>query len=368
MKFAIVDQGADRWCSYIAEQISQALINNGCCSVQADKGVKFTLNLIDVDRPKIIHRRNKDTFVVSITTIKQPKSDIKALSYSTLVRSLSNLMICIKPPEDVKPPSNGKKPEIYFTTPEVGFYHYPFDAERVCKSMLPLVSSRLAIENRLEPDLPAKYWRTSPIVKQFRQYARELDQLGVLPTPFPLKEFLPAKDIDYLYRLFGITGLSYGNLSARERITELSDNAFWMTARGVNKAKVEHIGSDILMVKDYDQETGVIVVSVPPEYNHKARVSVDAVEHHLIYQTYSDVGAVVHVHAWMDGVISTRQNYPCGTRELAEEVVDILRRTENPAQAVIGLKNHGLTITGIDLEDIFQRIRGKLKPEVPMFE
>jgi hypothetical protein len=34
---------------------------------------------------------------------------------------------------------------------------------------------------------------------------------------------------------------------------------------------------------------------------------------------------------------------------------------------VVGLKNHGLTITGITLDDIFDRIRGKLRTEVPMF-
>jgi hypothetical protein len=48
-------------------------------------------------------------------------------------------------------------------------------------------------------------------------------------------------------------------------------------------------------------------------------------------------------------------------------VVDILKRTENPAQAVIGLKNHGLTITGHTLEDIFDMISNKLKTEVEMY-
>ncbi len=93
----------------------------------------------------------------------------------------------------------------------------------------------------------------------------------------------------------------------------------------------------------------------------------DAVEHELIYRTFPEVGAIIHVYAWMDGVPCTRQNYPCGTIELAREVVDLLKQTENPSQTVIGLKNHGLTITGYDLEDIFSRIRGKLQTEVEMF-
>ena len=36
------------------------------------------------------------------------------------------------------------------------------------------------------------------------------------------------------------------------------------------------------------------------------------------------------------------------------------------AHAVIGLKNHGLTITGPDLEEIFARIDGRILRQVPM--
>jgi len=48
-------------------------------------------------------------------------------------------------------------------------------------------------------------------------------------------------------------------------------------------------------------------------------------------------------------------------------VVTLLMGTETPERTAVGLKNHGLTITGIDLEDIFARIRGKLQTEVAMF-
>ena len=88
----------------------------------------------------------------------------------------------------------------------------------------------------------------------------------------------------------------------------------------------------------------------------------------MIYETFPEVGAIVHVHAWMEDIPCTRQNYPCGTVELAEEVVGIIKQTPNPARAVVGLKNHGLTITGYSLEDIFDRITGRLKTEVEMFD
>jgi ribulose-5-phosphate 4-epimerase/fuculose-1-phosphate aldolase len=96
------------------------------------------------------------------------------------------------------------------------------------------------------------------------------------------------------------------------------------------------------------------------------RVSVDAIEHTLIYQAFPEVGAILHVHAWMKDILSTHQNFPCGTLNLAEEVLALLKTTDQPGRAVVGLKNHGLTITGPDLDDIFSRIEGKLLKEVPM--
>lgn len=46
----------------------------------------------------------------------------------------------------------------------------------------------------------------------------------------------------------------------------------------------------------------------------------------------------------MDGVTQTEMNYPCGTVQLAEAVADIIREAEDPSRAVVGLKNHGLTV------------------------
>jgi ribulose-5-phosphate 4-epimerase/fuculose-1-phosphate aldolase len=139
-----------------------------------------------------------------------------------------------------------------------------------------------------------------------------------------------------------------------------------MTGRGVNKSDLREPGKDILLVKDFNIEEGTAYLSMPVNYNPKARVSVDAIEHYLIYKNYPCVNAVIHVHAWIDGVISTAQNYPCGTRELAEEVVDLLSQTNDPTSAEIGLKNHGLTITGHSLKEIFERIGDKLVTQVEM--
>lgn len=59
--------------------------------------------------------------------------------------------------------------------------------------------------------------------------------------------------------------------------------------------------------------------------------------------------------------------YPApGSPELAAEVAELVRREPDPSRAVVGLKNHGLTITGHSIEEIFERINGMIVPQVPM--
>jgi ribulose-5-phosphate 4-epimerase/fuculose-1-phosphate aldolase len=133
----------------------------------------------------------------------------------------------------------------------------------------------------------------------------------------------------------------------------------------VNKGALRTIGRDILMVKGYDADRNVMLLSVPPMIEPR-RVSVDAIEHWMIYTSHPNVGAIVHVHAWMDGVASTQVQYPCGTRELAQAVSDLVDASPDPTRAVIGLRNHGVTITGPNLADILERTEGRIIPRVPM--
>lgn len=120
-----------------------------------------------------------------------------------------------------------------------------------------------------------------------------------------------------------------------------------------------------ILISGYDPDKNAMKVSVPPNITAK-RASVDAIEHWMIYKEHPEIGAVVHVHAWMDGIKATEINYPCGIIELAKTVAELVRISKEPSKAIIGLKNHGLTITGADLDDIFERIEGKIIPQVPM--
>jgi ribulose-5-phosphate 4-epimerase/fuculose-1-phosphate aldolase len=107
------------------------------------------------------------------------------------------------------------------------------------------------------------------------------------------------------------------------------------------------------------------VLSVPQQIEPR-RASVDAIEHWMIYQEHPQVGAIVHVHAWIPGVSATMMNYPCGTAEMASAVADLVRSADNPGRTIVGLKNHGLTITGPSLDDIFERIEPVIETQVPM--
>lgn len=369
MKFAVIKNDSSQERDGIAAAIERACLEHGHELGSPENGVKFVLNLTDTNSPRAFRRRAQSVFVFSLVTLGRPaesQKDLRSLCYTTLVRTLSNVLLCAVPKSRPDEDGGGQPYEMYFTTPEAGFYHLEFDPERVYERLIPIAGARFAIANRIFEDLPERFWRTSPVVERIMAGARELDGLGVLPAPFSFRDVLSEETIRHIYKLFEMRSLSQGNMSARESIPELGGTTFWMTARGVDKAHISRIGWDVLLVKGFDCEAVQALVSVPPDHDPKARVSVDAVEHELIYRTFPGVGAIVHIHAWIDGVLSTGQNYPCGTIELAEEVVRLLARTGRPERTAVGLRNHGLTITGPSLDEIFARIRGNLRTEVQM--
>jgi hypothetical protein len=344
----------------LCEILSMEIEKKGNEQVPTEADSNFVLNIIDIDTPKAFKRKSQEEMVVSIALIKAPLPDLKASCYVALVKSISNMLFCISIIDGID------HPKAYSITPEVGFTEFSYNPENIYKYMYPVISSHFVLKNRVYNDLQLKPDENIPEVEDLKVFGKELHKLGVLPAPFPLIEFLDKDLIDQLYRLYQIKGLSYGNLSIRNVNHNIGGTSYWMTARGVDKSNLKGPGKDILLVKGYDKECGEMIVSVPGEYDPRIRVSVDAIEHYLIYREFPGTGAIVHVHAWIDDVLSTAQSYPCGTRELAENVVELLKQTSSPERTEVGLKNHGLTITGRDIQDIFSRIRGRLKTSVPM--
>ena len=172
---------------------------------------------------------------------------------------------------------------------------------------MPLATSQLIIENDFVTDLPEELWNGDEITESITRAGKHLDDLDLLPSPFPLEDYFSPEDFRHVKSLFQMGGLSYGNLSARK-----DETRFWMSASGVDKSKLIEVGRDILLVTDYIPERRAMRMSVAPDVQPR-RVSVDAIEHWMIYREHPSVGAILHVHAWMDGMNSTHINYPCGT-------------------------------------------------------
>ena len=355
MKYALSGRATSPEFEHFAGELSAALERVGFTPAADANKADLVLNLIDASDPKPFRRKSRGTFVAAIHELPEVPSDVLQTNYPMLVRALANIVLCYVPEQGV-----------WFTTMERG--HYGVEAtngeaglaDQVIERLSPLALSRLVIDNEFRTDLEPELWDGDEITEQIKEAGHRLGDLDLLPAPFPIEDLLDERDLRQVKRLYGIGGLSYGNLSARKDVRR-----FWMSASGVDKSKLEIPGRDILLVSDYDGTNGRMVLSVPPNVEPR-RVSVDAIEHWMIYRAHPDVGAILHVHAWIESIAATDINYPCGTQELAESVAELIDREPDPAHAVIGLRNHGITATGDSLTEILDRIQSSILRQVPM--
>jgi ribulose-5-phosphate 4-epimerase/fuculose-1-phosphate aldolase len=309
----------------------------------------FVLNMFDPEQPKAFRRQSRGTYSASFYELDEMPEDVLKTSYPMLVRTLANVVVLHVPGQGV-----------WFTTMERGTYEISDDPGEVFERLAPLAKSKLVIDNEFVADLEPELWDGDEITADIGSAGKRMQELDLLPAPFPVHEYLGERDLRHVMRLYQVGGLSYGNLSARKDATR-----FWMSASGVDKSQLEQAGRDILLVTGYDEENARMRISVPPGIEPR-RVSVDAIEHWMIYKAHPDVGAILHVHAWMEGIAATDINYPCGTQELAESVAVLIDREPDPSHAVIGLRNHGITATGDSLTEILDRIESSILRQVPM--
>jgi hypothetical protein len=358
VQYAFAGSASSESLDRFARLIGSALEGVGFTHANGDpRDANLVISLLDLDEPKPFRRGSKGTYVVALferDTHPEPIEESLKADYPQLLRGLANLVIDYVPGEGA-----------WFTTMERGHYgvHAADEqklAEQIVERLMPLASSRLVIDNEFRQDLEPELWSGDEITDSIRDAGVRLGKLDLLPNPFPIEDLLTERELRHVKRLYGIGGLSYGNLSARK-----DERRFWMSASGVDKTKLEVPGRDILLVSDYDANNGRMVLSVPPTVEPR-RVSVDAIEHWMIYQEHPDVGAILHVHAWMEGISATDVNYPCGTEELARSVADLVRQAPDPDYAVVGLRNHGITVTGPSLDEILDRIEPRVLREIPM--
>lgn len=343
--------------NWFSTKLSERFLHNGFDLIKNTDNPRLVFNFIAKENPRPYRRKKKATFVVSVVE-SYDSEDVMKEAYPLLVRSLANHLIYIVHSETYA--------DVHFITPEQGFYSVRLDLDTnndsifdlIYEKLKPLALSNLIIDNEfyLDPDM---------IIDppgEMKKAGKILDQMNLLPAPFPIENYLSNRDMRQLKRLYGIGGLSYGNFSMRYENTDI----FYMTASGIDKSNIKMMGKDVLFISGYDEKNKKMEITVPEDITEPNRASVDAIEHHMIYKENPNVGAILHIHAWMDDIESTEINYPCGTYELACEVAEKVNLQPNPNRAVIGLKNHGLTITGYSLDDIFKRIEGKIIRQIPM--
>ena len=345
---------------------------DGLCRLMIERGyhehpkpgpaVQVVLNRVEPERPRPYRRKSAPTFVVGLADVGKPPEDVLRAGYPLLVRALANLAVMV---------SDDGAPAAHFVTLEQGTYavHHEGDDDEffaaVFERMEPLASSRLVIANEFRTDLPEELWGGDGHTRQIRRAGEHLDALDLLPAAFPIEEILSERDLRHVKLLYGIGGLSYGNASSRRTADGELGPEYWMSASGVDKSALTDVGKHVLLVKGYDADRDTMVLSVPPDVKPN-RVSVDAIEHWMIYREHPEVGAILHVHAWMEGIQSTEINFPCGTVELAGAVAQLVREAPDAGHAVVGQRNHGLTVTGHSLDEIFARIDGQIVRNVPM--
>ncbi len=374
MRFSIAGETNSELVRWYAEQVRETLMRQGHTfrsfdqvystelgAIDPNEQVRLVINMADIERPRPVRRSGQGTFVVTVFEGSDNDTTVMQSAYPLLVRSLSNMIVYNT--------RIGGMLESHFITIEQGHYVVKNTGddqaffERVVGRIQPLACSHLVINNEFTPDLPDNLWEGDETTAQIGQAGQVLDSMGLLPAAIPLERFLSERDMRHIKRLYGMGGLSYGNLSAR---APHDLRFFWMSASGVDKSRLQTIGRDILLVTGFDPDQLLIKLSVPPSVEPR-RVSVDAIEHYMIYREHPEVGAIVHIHAWWrDPISSTQVNYPCGTYELAAEVAELVRQAPDPSRAVIGLRNHGLTITGHSIREIFERIECMIVPQVPM--
>jgi ribulose-5-phosphate 4-epimerase/fuculose-1-phosphate aldolase len=353
-----------RW---FAAGLREVMLDQGYTEVDAPgPDVAVVLHFVDPEAARPYRRKNAPTFVVALAELDTTPGDMLRTGYPLLVRGLANLCVMVSPSDE------GSIAQ--FVTLEQGTYAIDTgtdDDQQFFKSVFsrvePLASSRLVIGNEFTDDLPDSLRAGDDVTRQITRAGQRLAALDLLPAAFPIEEILSDRDLRHVKLLYGIGGLSYGNVSARrlDLGPDESQPQYWMSASGVDKSALHEIGRDILLVTGYDEARDIMQLRVPAGVEPR-RVSVDAIEHWMIYREHPEVNAILHVHAWIEGTAATEINYPCGTVELAESVAELVREAPDPSRAVVGQRNHGLTITGHSLDEIFARIDGRIVRKVPM--
>jgi len=311
------------------------------------KGAHLVLAHIDPLDPKLYLRPDTGVFVVALLRQPRPPENIEAFALEWIVRSLAHLVIVVAGPE--------ASPETYVRTLDRSLEHIsaPAWSPRLFAQLLDrmrLLDVHLVLDNIFDRDLEAELREGGAALPAMRRAALRLAEVGGLSAGPSVAEMLSHQEQRHLERLFQGSRFSYGNLSLRQ-----DEQRFWMSTSGVDWQHVEMVGRDVQLVKGYDAPSRALLVSVPTGVRPR-RVSADALTHHLIYRGNPAIGAIVHLHAWLEDLQAVAPDYARGSLERAQSIATLVEASPDPLHAAIGIERHGVIMTGEDLDEILARV------------
>ena len=200
--------------------VGAAFEGDGFAQVPEIADADFVLNMFDAEQPKAFRRRARGTYSASFYELAEEPDDVLKTSYPMLVRTLANVVV-------LRVPGVG----VWFTTMERGTYRITEEPSDVVERLAPLAKSKLVIDNEFTPDLEPDLWDGDEITADIGAAGKRMQELDLLPAPFPVHEYLDERDLRHVMRLYQVGGLSYGNLSARK-----DETRFWMSASGARRS------------------------------------------------------------------------------------------------------------------------------------
>ena len=154
-------------------------------------------------------------------------------------------------------------------------------ADGVVERLLPLATSQLVIDNEFRTDLEPELWDGDELTEEIsdgrRAAGRPRPAAGAVPDRGAARRARPSPRQAPLRHRRALVRQPLG-AQGRDALLDERERRRQVAAR--------EPGRDILLVSGYDRENARMILSVPPGVEPR-RVSVDAIEHWMIYQRAS---------------------------------------------------------------------------------
>ena len=338
----------------VAAALVEALEARGFARAPDETEAGIVLNLVDRESPRPFRRRARGTFVAALWSLPQaPETRCARRIRCSCVRSRTSASAT-----SPATASSSRRWNAATTSCPRARASRP----RSSSALEPLATSHARDRQRVPHRPRARALGGRRADRGDRGGRPAARRARPAPGAVPGRGARRAKrDLRTIKRLYAIGGLSYGNLSARK-----DADRFWMSASGVDKSKLDEPGRDILLVSGYDADGG----QDRPERAARRRAAPRLGRRD---RALDDLPRAPRRSARSSTSTpgSTGSRRPTSTTRAARRsspktVAALVAAAPDPAHAVVGLRNHGITATGDSLGEILERIRPNLLRQVPM--